>query len=252
MTEHSHDAVLSDRMAATARELQDQLDPELTYRAAAQLAVDNVGGCDVAALSLVRRRSSPRIETRGSTDDVVLAVDELQHELEEGPCVDAIWQHTTVHSASLSHDPRWPRWGPQVARRTGLQSVLAFQLFTHHDTVGALNLFSRRTDAFGDADRIDGLALAAHISVAIVAAEKIQNLEHALATRTVIGQATGVLMERFDLSADRAFAVLVRVSSQTETKLRVIAEELVRSRVLPTYRLDGPVDRPAEPHDARP
>jgi transcriptional regulator with GAF, ATPase, and Fis domain len=239
VSEHSHDAGLSDRMAAAARELQDQLDPEETYHAAAQLAVDNVAGCDVAALSLVRRRPHPRIETRGSTDDVVVSVDELQHDLDEGPCVDAIWKHTTVHSPSLSHDQRWPRWGPEVVRQTGLHSVLAFQLFTHQDTVGALNLFSRRKDAFGDTDRVDGLAIAAHISVAIVAAEKIENLEQALATRTVIGQATGMLMERFDLSADRAFAVLTRVSSQTETKLRVIAEELVRSRVLPTHHIDA-------------
>lgn len=223
---------VSRRMAQAARDLEDQSDPEATYVMAAALAVTNVDGCDVAALTMVRRRRE--VETRGATHADAVEADRLQYELGQGPCLDAAWDHPVVLAPSLAHDPRWPRWGPRVVAGTGLESVLAFRLFTHHDTLGALNLYSYRRDAFTDVDQEDGLAVAAHIAVAVTAAEQVDNLTTALSTRTLIGQATGIVMERYGLTADVAFRTLARISAADEIKVRDLAITIIDGRRLPS------------------
>lgn len=220
---------LSERMADFARQLQDrQDDPEATFQLAVELARASIDGCDAAALSFVRGRRT--VETVAATDRMAADADRLQYELGEGPCLDAIWEHHTTHSPSLGHDARWPVWGPRAVEQTEAQSILAFQLFTHEDTLGALNLYSRHRDAFDAVAREEGLAIAAHIAIAIAASQQIHHLSIGLDTRTVIGQATGILMERFELGSARAFSVLTRLSSHSNVKLREVAAEIVANR----------------------
>ncbi len=82
--------------------------------------------------------------------------------------------------------------------------------------------------------REEGLAFATHVAVALSGALETESLRTALASRTVIGQATGIVMERFDLAPDLAFGVLSRLSQEKNRKIRDLAEELVRTRKLPT------------------
>jgi GAF domain-containing protein len=231
MTHHGDDS-LSHRMARAARELLQQQDPQATMQRAVELAVVNVRGCDFAGLSFVQARRD--ITTRASTGELVADADRLQYETREGPCLDAIWERQTIYSADLGEDPRWPTWGPRVEEETGARSVLAFQLFTNEDTLGALNLYSRAKDGFDDADRDDGLALAAHIAIAVAGALEAKNLSAALDSRTVIGQASGIVMERFDVTPHVAFAVLSRVSQHENVKLREVAQEIVATRKVPS------------------
>ena len=218
---------LAERMAEAARELQDEGSTQSTMEVAVRLAVDNVRGCDAAAFSLVRRGGG--LETPASTSEAALAGDLLQYELGEGPCIDASWEDRLVQSGDLSGDPRWPVWGPRVAREHGFHSILCLQLFTRADTLGALNLYSRTPNAFEREDLDDGTALAAHVAIAISASQNRADLTLALDSRTVIGQATGVLMERYGIDAAKAFALLSRVSSESNTKVRDLARELVET-----------------------
>lgn len=114
-----------------------------------------------------------------------------------------------------------------------MRSALCFQLFTDQDNLGALNLYSTDLDGFGDDDYENGLALAAHVAVALAAAQEVESLNSAVASRTVIGQAEGILMERYDLQAEEAFAVLRRVSQDSNVKVAEIASDLVRTRQTP-------------------
>ncbi len=222
---------LAERMINAARTLQDEDDPQATLDAAVRIAAFNVRGCDAAAISMVHRRD--RVTTPAYTSEDALGADLLQYTLGEGPCLDAAWVERVVHSADLAADPRWPVWAPRVAREHGAHSVLCLQLFTHGDSLGALNLYSRTRGAFDARDRDDGMALAAHIAVAVAAAQKIQQLADALASRTIISQACGILMERYGLDGRRAFDVLARISSHDNVKLRDVARGLVESRRLP-------------------
>jgi AmiR/NasT family two-component response regulator len=93
-----------------------------------------------------------------------------------------------------------------------------------------LNLYSRTRDGFSETDKEDGLALAAHIAIALVASRELEQLGNAMDTRTVIGQATGMLMERYAIDQVRAFAVLTRISTNDNIKLRDLAAEVVAGR----------------------
>jgi GAF domain-containing protein len=210
--------------------MQDEGDVRATLDRAVHLAVANVDRCDSASISVVRARRS--VDTRASTSQLALDGDRLQYETGEGPCLDAIWEHRTVHSPDLGADPRWPTWGPRVVAETGATSILAFRLFTSSDTLGALNLYSRT--GFDDADEDTGVALAAHVAIALSAAEETEHLTTALDTRTVIGQATGILMERLGVDAGVGFSVLARLSQETNTKLHDIAASIVSTREIPT------------------
>ncbi|MCW2787331.1 MAG: hypothetical protein JWP74_3848 [Marmoricola sp.] len=111
--------------------------------------------------------------------------------------------------------------------------MLCLQLFVTHDTLGCLNLYASKVDAFTEDDRYTGLALAAHVAVAYTAARNEEHFDAAIHTRTVIGQAQGVLMERYQLSPGAAFAVMQRVSQQQNRKLRQIAIDLVHNGIDP-------------------
>lgn len=222
---------MSERMAAAARELQDQHDPESTVKSAVQLLVQNVQACDAASISLVFGKQ--RVDTPAASDELAATGDRLQAELGEGPALDTLWDHETVYVPDLAADTRWPRWGPRLTQSTGTRSVLTFRLFTIKHVIGALSMYSRQPDAFGDEDKAEGLALAAHIAIAVLAAQRLDQFQTALDSRTVIGQACGLLMERYDVDAVRAFALLTRLSSTQNVKMRDVAAELVLTRVLP-------------------
>ena len=214
-------------MVDAARGLQGEPDPQATLDLAARLAVSNVVGCDAAAISVVQRHRGLRVAAY--TEDLALAGDTLQHELGEGPCVSAAWEEPLVHAPDLAQDLRWPAWSSRVVHDLGARSALCLQLFTDADTLGALNLYSRRVGAFVRADREESIALAGHIAVALASSQRSDQLIQALDTRTLIGQATGRLMERYGLDPSAAFNLLARLSSQTNTKLRDLAVELVET-----------------------
>ena len=222
---------LSDRMAAAARELQVQHDPLATVQNAVELAVRNVGGCDAASVSMVYARK--RVDTPASTDDMAVTGDRLQYETGEGPCLSAIWEAEAVYVPDLTTDPRWLNWGPRVADVTGARSSFSVRLFTIDDVLGALNLYSTTAEAFDAEDKAEAIAIAAHIAIAVAASQRIKQYENASDTRTIIAQACGLVMERYHIDSIRAFALLTRISSTQNIRLRDVAAELVLTRLIP-------------------
>jgi len=211
--------------------MQAEPTPAATIEVAALLAVLDVDGCDEAGVSIVRQRRS--VSTPSATGPQARRADELQYELDQGPCLDAIWDAPVVDCPDITADPRWPVWGERVAAETGLHSLLAVRLFTHEDTVGALNLYSLSPDAFTARDREVAVALAAHVAVAVRGAQIDENLRRALSTRSVIAMSMGIVMERHDLSESQAFRALTQLASQEERRVVDIAEYIVRTRELP-------------------
>jgi GAF domain-containing protein len=219
-----------DRFAAIARDLHRQPSEGSTVERITALALENVTGCHHAGISLIARKH--HITTVAATDEVVIFGDRRQYELGEGPCLDSIHSEQRVYAPRLVDDARWPRWASEIGRH-GIRSMLCLQLFTSEREYGALNPYSEYDDGFDDHDQQVGLALAAHAAVALAASRKIEQLNNALGGRTVIGQAEGILMERFGLTADQAFNVLTRVSQQENRRLALVAQELVETRSLP-------------------
>jgi GAF domain-containing protein len=208
---------LARRLAEAARSLQRQTSPQQVLDGVVNLARAMVPGADEATITMVRK-------DRALASDF----DVLQDETGEGPCLDAIWQQETVRVDDLASDPRWPVLGPRAAER-GVGSMLCLQLFVHRDTLGALDLLAHATSAFTDESEHVGLLLASHAAIAAADAQHLENVTSALVNRDVIGQAKGILMERFKITSDQAFAVLAKVSQDTNRKVSAVAEDLART-----------------------
>lgn len=125
----------------------------------------------------------------------------------------------------MAHEQRWPQFAARAAQ-LGAASMLAFQLWVDGDNLGALNLYARQPNSFDEESVQIGLLFVSHAAVAMASAQKQDHLLHSADTRDLIGQANGILMERFEIDAQQAFALLVRVRQDGNRKLRDVATEL--------------------------
>jgi GAF domain-containing protein len=212
-------------IASAARSMNHKRTLDETLQAIVEVARASVPGFDEVGISTLHKDG--KVQTRAATGDLVHQLDDLQYGLSEGPCVDTLREAHVVVAPHIQHDQRWPRYVPAAVER-GLRSQLAVRLYLDDQgTLGGLNLYSTTSD---DVDpEAEGTAelFAAHAAIALGNARERENLNQALHSRKVIGQAVGILMERYEMNEDRAFAFLVRASSHANIKLRDVAQELV-------------------------
>ncbi len=224
---------LADLLGTVARDLQQAPSPEATLEAITQAAVQTVAGADYAAVTLVMARRD--VETVAATDPIAEFIDRAQYETGEGPCLSALWDEPVMRMSDMNAEARWPQWTAR-ARAHGVRSMLCFRLFVAQNRLGALNLYACNPDAFTDDDEDVGRVFATHAAVALAAARKVSQLEQAVASRDVIGQAKGILMERHKINADDAFVLLVQASQRSHLKLHEIAEHIVRASEHPSQQ----------------
>jgi hypothetical protein len=143
-----------------------------------------------------------------------------------------MYEHRTIRVDDLATDPRWPELSRRATAELGVASILCFQLFVHEDDLGALNLVARRPGAFTDESERIGLLFASHAAVAVADAQDLNHITTALRSRDVIAQAKGILMERYKITAEMAFALLARTSQDANRRLFEVAEHLTRTGTL--------------------
>lgn len=195
-----------------------------TVLAIAEAAVGAVPGAQHCGVLLLHDDGSP--VGRAATSHVPTAIGTLIDETGEGPCLLSAHARRTVHVEDTAAETRWPEY-IAGARRLGVGSVLCLPLTVDGNHFGSMSLYAERSHVFGAEADVLGAMFAAHAAAAMSRANQERQFRDALDTRDVIGQAKGILMERHHLSADQAFGVLVELSQQTNTKLRVVAEHLV-------------------------
>jgi transcriptional regulator with GAF, ATPase, and Fis domain len=214
-------------MAEAMRDIASRNSAEESLRAVVDMAVAS-GPCDAVSVTLLTGR---HLATVASSNDRVRQAEELQHQLAEGPCHDSVFTDGLFEVGDIAGDGRWPRWS-RAAAGLGIGAVLAVHLYT--DTaVGALNLYSKYPRAFTGAELDSSRVLGAHASVILAYTRADRTLRRAVETRTVIGQAEGILMARYGLTGEAAFGVLRRYSQALNIKLSVLADELTRTGNLP-------------------
>jgi hypothetical protein len=215
---------LAEAMVDVSELLQEPAKLDETLELITRGTADTVPGILEVSISITRRDGT--IDTLAPSGPLAVEADRLQYELHEGPCLDAALEEPVVIVNDLATDPRWPLFGPKVAD-LGIGSQVAFQFRAEPHVRGALNLYAAEPGSI-DQDAIHlGSLFAAQTAVAMGWARQEQSLTEALATRNQIGQAVGLVMERYSLDADRAFAFLVRLSQTSNTKLREVAAALV-------------------------
>lgn len=220
-------AELADALADMTRAVFAAGSVDATLQRVAVLATETVAGCDLAGILLAGDDTA----STAWTDTRVRDLDVWQAERKEGPCFDAASTGASVYAEDLANDGRWPAFAA-IAAGHGIRSVLALPLPTER-TAAALNAYSL-TPAFDALDRARGLILATLAGHAFQSAQTRQegqqhseDLNRALVTRGIIGQAQGILMERERITAERAFDMLRRASQHLNLKLRDIAQEVV-------------------------
>ncbi|WP_256640986.1 GAF and ANTAR domain-containing protein [Streptomyces murinus] len=213
----------AERMAALARDLLAEETVTDTLERITRSATELVPGCDAAGILILHARG---VRTLAPTDQVVIDSDQLQERLQEGPCYDVARPESderVFRIADFREDhPGWPRYVTE-ARKLGLGSMMGFLLYTDEEDLGALNIYSRSPGAFTEAGETAGWLLASHAAVAFSSARTHSQLEQAVATRHIIGEAMGILMGSHELTEDQAFDVLRRYSQDKNVKLRDVA-----------------------------
>jgi GAF domain-containing protein len=195
-----------------------------------------VPGVEAASITLIR---GEKAFTAAYDGQMALDADELQYERGYGPCIDAGLAGQVLRIDDMAREERWPDYTRHAADH-GICSSLSVPLPFQSVTIGALNTYASRSHAFTEEDQILAEEVASWVASAIGNAEaaartsdELAHLRIAMKSRAVIEQAKGILMERYKVTEDRAFAVLSRASQQGNIKLREVADELVRTGSLP-------------------
>ncbi len=221
----------------TARELA-ALAAQLNTATSVSAAVDTflgyavpLVGADTASVMLLHHGRDLRIA--GTTNDTAEYADRLQLQTREGPGVDAAHDLTPVDGFAvhgIAAEARWPRWCSQLADELGIGSVLSVQLCLPGRSVGALTLYAAEPERFSHDDLSVGHLLAEHAAIAFTQLCDPRPANH---SGRAVGMAINILMGRYDLTEDAAFAVLRRYAQSHHRKLRDIAEDLIGASSLP-------------------
>jgi GAF domain-containing protein len=236
-------AQVAQELSAIARVLLAPGSPEQTLAHIVRLTSQTIDGCDQCGVCTAGEvqpvQTSPQLRE----------LDDLQSSLGQGPCRDALTGHDTVYIEDLADATgcaRWPQFAP-AAVLAGMRSVLAYRLFAGGQTLGALQMFSTLPRAFSAHDRTVGLIFAAHAGMALDQAqqhaserERSENLQAALGSREIIGQAQGILMEREKITGEQAFHLLRQSSQHLNRKLRDVAQDLIDTGTTPTLQAPAP------------
>ncbi|MGV0851554.1 GAF and ANTAR domain-containing protein [Mycolicibacterium phlei] len=213
------------RIAELVRGLYCRPDADTVIAELAEHAAIEVPGAQYAGITVTRR--SRNVETPAATHLYPMLLDKIQQRHQQGPCLTAAWDEKVVHVADLEADDRFPLYRQDALAETPIRSIMAFQLFIEGETMGALNVYSEHPQAFDGQSRTIGLVFAAHSSVAWNAARRDEQFRQALSSRDIIGQAKGMIMERYGVDAVQAFDLLRRLSQDSNVPLIRVATELV-------------------------
>jgi GAF domain-containing protein len=191
-------------------------------------AVEIPVSCGVTA----RRDGQPL--TVASSDEQARGLDESQYEAAAGPCLHTLETGEVMSVPDVDLEQRWPGY-LEEAREKGLRSSLSLPLVVDGSTVAAMNLYSFAGPGVFDEQvqrrcRVFASLAAGALQLAIGRAadrQLVDQLEEALASRTVIDQASGILMGQQYCSAEEAFSLLRMRSQSSQRRLREVAGDLI-------------------------
>jgi len=217
----------ADAFARLALELHDAGGVDETVGAVVTFALQ-AEACTYAGVMLTARGSR---EIAAVTDPLVAEIYQLQTDIGEGPVLTALSEGVAVRVEDVAAETRWPTWA-RLLTQYRVRSSLHVPMWAGGQLIGVLSLFNTAPNAFTADDEAIAHILARHASIAVASARDDEMMAAAVDARKLVGQAMGILMERFDLDEARAFEILKRYSQQHNVKLRDVAQELIDTRKL--------------------
>ena len=222
----------TDAFARLGRIKLADTDIDNVLKQVADLAQQVIPGAAEVSVTLLR---GDDVHTAAFTGDLALILDEWQYEYGHGPCLAAAATGATVSVPDMVGEQRWPDWSAR-ADRAGARSSLSIGLPVDETVTGALNVYASASGAFDDeaitvAESFAGYAAVALANVHLydTQATLAQHMQAAMEHRAVIEQAKGIIMGQRRCTADEAFAILRKLSQDTNRKVRDVAAALVAS-----------------------
>jgi GAF domain-containing protein len=190
-----------------------------------QSCAGHVAGCQYAGITLAEKGKA--VISAVATHRYPMVLDTIQDRCGEGPCLTAAWRHHMMYLDDLNVDERWPCYQRHALEQTPIRSIASYELYDDGHSMAALNFYAEHPHAFTDESLELGGIFAAHVALAWSMMRRQDQFRGALASRDIIGQAKGVIMERFNLDAVEAFDLLTRLSQKSNLKLIDIAKTLI-------------------------
>jgi hypothetical protein len=215
-------------IAELARDLHDRRGSDVgqVVMELAKHAVAEVPGTDYASITVVTEHQ--HVETLAATHLYPVLLDKIEQRHLQGPCLVAAAEHRTIRVDNLSTETRWHAYQHDGLAETPIRSILSFELCTSRASMGSLNVFADKPNAFGaDAEDI-GTIYATHAALAWDTVRRDEQFRAALASRDILGHAKGMIMERFGVNAVRAFELLKKISQDSNTPVAQVAHNLVQ------------------------
>jgi GAF domain-containing protein len=222
---HSHQSIDA-RLAALIRDVQDRSPTDMA-RALDELtvtAVQYVPAAQYAGITIVDGRG--RLDTKSAIGRYPALLDEIEQRHQQGPCLLAVRHHDTVRVDDLNTESRWPDYQRDALAQTPIRSVLSYRLAANHRTLGVLTFYAESPNAFDNESETLGFVYAIHAALAWNALRRDMEFRHALASRDIIGQAKGMLMERHQINADKAFSLLRELSQESNTPVAELSRRI--------------------------
>ncbi|AXK34070.1 ANTAR domain-containing protein [Streptomyces armeniacus] len=216
--------------ASMARKLDREATKQQTLQQVVELAPTVVHGADHAGVTVQRR--GKRLESPAYSDPRVLEIDRAQFEENQGPSLENVTDEPVLIVPDMLAEQRWPRFARRTAK-LGVRSMVTCQLLGERGTLGSLNLYAETPGAFDESAIHAAVIYSAHAALAMSQAALVDSLSAAIESRQTIGEATGLLMERYGVTSPQAFQMLVQASQHMNVKLRHIAAMVVEKRVSP-------------------
>ncbi len=227
---------LIDEFAQIAAHVHSSEDYEDSMRRITDAAVHAIDGCEVASISLLER-SGP--VTHAATGPLADRGDAIQYDENEGPCLDAAMHERWVYTRDLSASDRWPRSSTRLVTELGVASMFSCRLALEaapNQTLGGINMYATRTDAFSDADQMLAILLSSLGAVVVDASRQQAHLRAAIESRQLIGEALGIMRAQRSMSREEAFTALSNASQRMNVKLRDLAAQIAEGK---THQPDG-------------
>ncbi|MEU5784550.1 GAF and ANTAR domain-containing protein [Micromonospora lupini] len=201
-----------------------------------ELAQRTIPGAEEVSVTLMRREGA---HTAAFSGEMALRLDELQYEYDQGPCLDAARESVVVSVPDMAAEERWPSWAPRAVL-AGVGSSLSIGLPIRESVLGALNIYGDKPAAFDDDALTLAQTFAGYASIALANAHLYDStvtlaaqMQSAMQSRAVIEQAKGIIMGERRCTADEAFAILAKVSQDSNRKVRDVAATLVERAARP-------------------
>lgn len=223
--------------AESSARLQDLLVDHPDVRAflqeLAEFTAETLGAQGDTYCGITLQRSPNEQSTVGSSGGLAKAMDEIQYDHDDGPCLHALRVHEEVFIAEVRSEERWPEFMRHIARN-GVGAMFCLPLDLEGQARAALNLYAEDESVFSDGYRRVARAFSAQASQALKLAVRVarhaataDDLHSVLQTRTEIDLAVGIIMGQDNCSQKDAFDKLRRASNARNIKLRVLAAGMV-------------------------